>query len=434
MNEPVQTLKAADSEALSLCQQNALVALKGHENIFLTGSAGTGKSFLLQTFLRDTSGEKFPVLASTGAAAILIGGRTFHSFFGLGIMEGGLQATLERALKNKLVLKRIKKIQGIILDEVSMIPGEAFNAAESIARLGRGKGLPWGGLKIIAVGDFAQLPPVSRNPGFRDWAFLSEAWRKSNFKKSVLREIMRTTDQAFASILADVRVGNLSPQVERFLNRRMILDSDTGYSGALLFSRKFEVDKINKQKLDELSGPVKSFETEYVGPEPSVRSLKVNAPIPEKIELKKKALVMIRQNDPRGRWVNGSLGHVQDINSQEIGIQLLDKSFVEVPRTRFSLHDAEGNEIAAATNFPIHLAYAVTIHKAQGATLDKAIVDLRNLWEPGQAYVAMSRVRRPEDLWVAGWTPQSFKADPLVLELNGDMALVNSAVDVESEW
>lgn len=147
----------------SPCQQKALNFLEtSADNIFLTGRAGTGKSYLVRYFLKDRDPKTFPVVASTGAAAIVVGGRTFHSFFGLGIMEGGIEKTIERATKDRRVVKRLQKIGGFVLDEVSMIPGPALRAAEIICRIARKKHLPWGGARVIAVGDFAQLPPVTR--------------------------------------------------------------------------------------------------------------------------------------------------------------------------------------------------------------------------------------------------------------------------------
>ena len=157
-----------------------------------------------------------------------------------------------------------------------------------------------------------------------------------------------------------------------------------------------------------------TFETEYKGGDMYQKALRQNAPIPEKLNLKREAFVMLRQNDPAGRWVNGSLGYIKSLREDEMEIKLLNGRNVCVPKSRFNMFDADGNEVASALNFPVNLAYAVTIHKAQGATLDKSVVDLRNLWEPGQAYVALSRVRNMADVHVAAWSPGSFKTDPEV--------------------
>jgi len=396
-------------------QQEALRLLNGDENVFVTGGAGTGKSYLLRKFLQGTDPLKIPVLASTGAAAVLIGGRTFHSFFGLGILEGGVEATIERASKDRRVARRLKKAAGFVLDEVSMIPGVALDAAERIASLARGDPRPWGGLKVIAVGDFAQLPPVTRDSRHRDWAFLSAAWKRSAFRSIHLKEMMRAgEDPDFCEILSDVRIGVVSERVRNLLDWRTAHEGDEDFQGSILYARKVDVDRINQHKLSQLEGELKTFETEFSGDARAIKSLENNLPVPKILELKPGAFVMLRQNDPQGRWVNGSLGHIKRLSSKDIEIRLASGRNIEIERSKFSMLDAEGNEIASARNFPLSLAYAVTIHKAQGATLDRMIVSLKNLWEPGQAYVALSRVRSSQGLSIDGWDAGSIFADPEV--------------------
>ncbi len=396
-------------------QRHAFAIMHSEDNIFVTGGAGTGKSHLLRQFLSGTDSQKLPVLASTGAAAVLIGGRTFHSSFGLGIMEGGLEATVERASKDRRVARRLKKASSFVLDEVSMIPGSALQAAEQIASRVRQDARPWGGLQAIAVGDFAQLPPISRHSSVRDWAFLNDSWERSNFRCVQLTEIMRSSsDAAFCEVLADVRQGRVSDRVRHLLDWRSALPTDDMPEASVLYARKVDVDRINLAKLAELKGEPRVFETEFSGDEQALKSLRNNLPVPLSLELKKGAFVMFRQNDPQGRWVNGSLGNVSYIGDNAIEVKLSSGRVVETEKAKFSMMDAEGNEVASARNFPLTLAYAITIHKAQGATLDRAIVSLRALWEPGQAYVALSRVKSSEGLIVDGWDERSIFADPAV--------------------
>ncbi|MEO5666575.1 MAG: RRM3/PIF1 helicase-like protein, partial [Bdellovibrionota bacterium] len=327
------------------------------------------------------------------------------------------------ATKDRRVARRLKKAVGFVLDEVSMIPGVALDAAEKIARGARGDPRAWGGLKVIAVGDFAQLPPVTRETSRRDWAFLSDAWIRSDFRAIHLKEMMRAAeDPDFCEILADVRVGIVSERVKNLLNWRMAVEGDEDFEGSVLYARKIDVDRINQRKLAELEGDAKIFETDFTGDECAVKSLTNNLPIPATLVLKTGAFVMLRQNDPQGRWVNGSLGHVKHFGKKEIEIRLANGRTVEIEKSKFSLMDAEGNESASARNYPLSLAYAVTIHKAQGATLDKMIVSLRNLWEPGQAYVALSRVRSSNGLSIDGWDERSIFADPQVTAFHAKIA------------
>ena len=398
-------------------QEAALSLLNGEENIFLTGAAGTGKSFLLKHFMRESGDDEFPILASTGAAAILVGGRTFHSFFGLGIFEGGISATIERAVQNKRLAKRIKETEGFIIDEVSMLSGPTLRAAESISRRIRECDEPWGGMRVIAVGDFAQLPPVNPFSQTKEWAFLDEVWEQSQFKHVALNEIMRTSGDKFLKVLNSIRDGRVTSEVTTFLNARAT-DLPEIFDGTRLFARKDNVDRYNFQHLEQLEGETRSFETIYSGKAREIENFKKHAPIPDVIHLKEGALVMLRQNDPERRWVNGSLGHIVEMDDEKLGITLLKGREIQLEKADFTLLDADGTPVVTARNFPISLAWAVTIHKAQGSTLDKIWVDIRRLWEPGQAYVALSRVTDPDGLWIEGWDARSIFTDPAVREFH----------------
>lgn len=401
---------------LTDCQRRAEEALLGSANVFLTGGAGSGKSFLIRYFLRDRDLRTFPVLASTGAAAVLIGGRTFHSFFGLGIMEGGVEATVEKAARNRQVVRRLKKISGFVVDEVSMLSGETIRAAEIIARRVRDSELPWGGLRVVAVGDFAQLPPVERaGNSTRGWAFLDPTWVWSGFETCFLRTQTRCLDSEYMRILAQVRAGNVSVDVKEYLNAKTVIAPDS-FDGTRLFPRRDETEKFNLKKLSALAGTAHCFATIYSGETRALESLKKYAPIAESITLKEGALVMLRQNDPQQRWVNGSQGIIEKIQPHRLQITLLNGRRIEIEKSTFSLLDAEGDVVAAAINFPVSLAWASTIHKSQGSTLEKMSVNLSQLWEPGQAYVALSRLTRGADLMIEKWETRSIRVDPAVVD------------------
>jgi ATP-dependent DNA helicase PIF1 len=420
---------------LTPCQAKADAALRGTANIFLTGGAGSGKSFLVRHFLRSQNLKEFPVLASTGAAAVLIGGRTFHSFFGLGIMEGGVEATIEKSSKNRQVVRRLKKIKGFIVDEVSMLSGPTLRAAEVICRRVRDSELPWGGLRVIAVGDFAQLPPIERGGGQkRGWGFLDPVWDWSGFETHFMRTQTRCKDEDYMKILAEVREGRVTAEVKAYLDSK-ITEPSPDFEGTRLFPRRDETERFNLSKLDSLDGQAIRFETVYSGDARSVESLKKYSPLPDALFLKLGALVMLRQNDPQGRWVNGTTGHITKISNNELKIELLNGRPIEIEKASFSLLDAEGNITAAATNFPVSLAWASTIHKSQGATLDKMMVNLSNLWEPGQAYVALSRLTQGSDLTIEKWDARSIRVDPEVVKFyreNSETKPVTGAVGTQA--
>jgi ATP-dependent exoDNAse (exonuclease V) alpha subunit len=178
-----------------------------------------------------------------------------------------------------------------------------------------------------------------------------------------------------------------------------------------LYPRRNQAEAYNLERLSQVSGQEFTVATTYTGAKHFIETLKRTAPIAEEISFKIGAVVMLRQNDPLMRWVNGSIGTIQDFESDKLTIELKSGSVVQVEAADFSMVDADGDIVAVATNFPINLAYAATIHKAQGATLDTMVVDLKSLWEPGHTYVALSRVRRGDDLFISRWDEQSIRVD-----------------------
>ena len=399
---------------LSVEQSAALDLLRSGENIFLTGGAGSGKSFLIRQYMKEIDSKELPILASTGAAAVLLGGRTFHSFFGLGIMDGGPDAAYERASRDNKLMSRLSKVEGVIIDEISMIPGQALMIAEALAQKARGSKLPWGGLRIIAVGDFAQLPPVTRS-GPRDWCFANQVWTASGFQTVVLSHNQRVSDNLFLDVLHDIRHGLSTPRVRDFLNDH-IQPHDQDHPGTRLFPRKINAEKFNELKLSELDEEEVKIDTIYFGSERHIEILMKSAPVPLKLVLKLGCRVMFLQNDPQRRWVNGTRGVVTDIADDKIMVKKTNGREVQVDKSSFALQDAEGNVMASAIQFPLTLAYATTIHKSQGATLDDLWCDLSHLWEPGHAYVALSRLRDASGLHLIGWNPRSIIVDPKVLD------------------
>lgn len=400
---------------LTRCQSKALHLLEGGTNVFLTGAAGTGKSFLLQQFLRGKDWDTHPVLASTGSAAMLINGRTFHSFFGLGIMEGGKDATVTRVLRNGRIHSRLRKAQCVIIDEVSMLSGEMLATAEEIARNVREDSRLWGGLRIIAVGDFAQLPPIQASGQAVDWGFLHPIWQQSQFAPAYLETAVRTNDSTLLSVLNDIREGNISQSVRDFLHSRTV-QPETIFEGTRLFPHRASADRYNLQKLDTLDGRMHTFPTRYEGSGSYVDQLKRQCPIPEELRIKIGALVMLRKNDTGYpyQYVNGTLGTVTHIAQDYLTLHLLNGKNIDIHPDTFSLIDGSGAEKAFAHNFPITLAWATTIHKAQGSSIDSLMISLTRLWESGHAYVALSRARSEEGLYIEQWDEKSIFIDPLV--------------------
>lgn len=414
---------------LSSDQSDALFHLASHSNVFLTGAAGSGKSYLIKYFQKQLQ-NPLPILASTGAAAVIVGGCTFHSFFSLGIMKGGLEKTIERALKDRRLIRRLKRTPAIIIDEISMIDPEAFYAAEQICRFALDPELPFGGMRVIAVGDFFQLPPVQKN-GHKFWLFQTRTWAQMDFKVIHLKEIMRTQDLEFIKALNFVRHGECNSYVDEFFSPKS-LDDVKNFEGTVLFGHRQKVDEFNQQKLDLIPGSVFTYNTEVSIKRKSTlteeRVLQMS-PLPESLQLKKGALVMIRKNHPDGLYVNGTLANVKDLTSESVTVKTFDEQVFSFAKDEFEILNADGELSATIKNLPLSLAWASTIHKAQGASIDKVCVDLSGFWERGQAYVALSRARSGAGLYVNNWDPRYIKTDPRVIKYYLDLDTITETAD-----
>lgn len=413
LNESI--LSKEQKLAFELCQSG--------ENIFLTGGAGSGKSFVIKEFMRNIDPKQMPILASTGAAAVLLGGRTFHSFFGLGIMEGGPQATFNRVINDSKTMKRLKQVEGVIIDEISMIPGDALSVAENLTQAARDSSLPWGGMRIIAVGDFGQLPPVTRFGQKRDWAFLTEAWRKTDFQNCALHFNQRIQDNQFLKVLEDVRDGKVSDIVQNFLEEHT-QDHDEDHPGTRLFPRRDLSENYNQKKLLEINEEEYVVDSIYLGEQRYIDILTKSAPVPAQLKLKVGCRILFLKNDPQKKYVNGTRGALVHYESDHLIVRKDNGREIKVEKMSFALLDADGNVKASVIQYPINLAYATTIHKSQGATLDELWCDLGSLWEPGHAYVALSRLREPSGLHIVRWSAKSIIVDPAVQKFYQNLPLI----------
>lgn len=408
---------------LNSSQAAAMEKLRGGHNVFLTGAAGTGKSHVVRTY-NEESGREPVVLATTGMAAIILNGRTFHSFFSLWDFNSPFETMIQSAMKNGKMKQRVIAADEIIIDEVSMLDERTMKAGERIARMVRESTLPWGGIRVIAVGDFAQLPPV--DPGRKagmpvDWVFDTQVWHESGFETAELTEIMRTGDAHFMEILNKVRRGVVDDDVYSFLEtRRKTEQQAETIDGTRIFGRTAEVAAYNAKRMAEIDAPLETYEAHVdvhtmFDQDKARRKLLSLMPVEELLELKPGALVMIRKNNLAQGYANGSLGHYKSGTAYTLEVELLDGGdVVLIDRMDYTLKDGDGKVQATASQFPVSLAWATTIHKAQGATLDCVIADLSRLWDSGQAYVAMSRTKTAEGLHVLNFTRDSVIVDDRV--------------------
>ena len=376
------------------------------KNVFLTGQAGTGKSHSTKRQLRrrpDTA-----VTASTGIAALNIGGMTIHRWAGilLGPVRGQSFADFhERLCRDprpslKAAFNRVRKAKRLVIDEISMLPGRTLSYLDYHCRLLRECDRPFGGIQVICTGDALQLPPVRiRNDEPYDWFFDSRAWVEGEFQKIELRQIMRQGDPQFAEALSNFRRGWIDVGVERLLRPRVAVFPAREITR--LFTHNSMVDRWNDYCLGELPGPESVREAQTWGPPSQIEFLEKNLLTPKVLRLKPGARVMFTVNQPDAGYVNGQIGEVVVVGLTTVVVQSAGRAIEVAPyRWRYDPNEKAG---AWFEQLPLRLAYALTIHKSQGLTLDSAFIDVRAAREPGQSYTALSRVRELSGLFLKDW-------------------------------
>ncbi|GFX94273.1 ATP-dependent DNA helicase PIF1 [Trichonephila clavipes] len=412
---------------LTMEQKRVMSAVLTGRNVFFTGSAGTGKSFLLKRILGALAPENTFATASTGVAACQIGGITLHAFAGIGPGTASLQQCIEQALQKGK--SSWKQCQHLIVDEISMVDGEFFEKLEKIARIVRRNDKPFGGIQLILSGDFLQLPPVSKKGENRLFCFQSEAWRNSIDVNIELCMVKRQNDKNFINILHDVRRGRCSKDVIQKLKatHKHQIDKD-GILATKLSTHKDDVDIINNSHLEHLPGQLQVFRAVDSCPE-LARFMNNHCHVVEKIELKVGAQVMLTKNlDLQRGLVNGSRGVITgfDVGKEKLPIVKFVCGIEQAVNYEKWTVRAPSGIVLMRKMLPLQLAWAMSIHKSQGMTLDCVEVSLGRVFECGQAYVALSRARSLEGLRVLDIEPSSIRADPKVLKFYSQLYYENS--------
>ena len=376
------------------------------ENTFLTGPAGSGKSHNVRDYLKrhpDTN-----VVASTGVAALNVGGMTVHRWAGmlLGPAKGqSSERFFEQLARDpkpsvRVAFNRVRRCKRLVIDEISMLSGSAFDYLDFHCRKIREDKRPFGGIQVIGTGDFLQLPPVRINPTQSyDWAFDSAAWSAARFQTVELRRIMRQDEPDFVAALAKFRRGEIDGDTERLLRPR--ITTFPARDITRLFTHNSMVDRWNDFCLGELTGPESVREAETWGPQHQIDFLEKNLLTPKVLRLKPGAKVMFTVNRPDDGFFNGQTGEVVSIGLTTV-VVFTEGRELEVSPYRWR-YDSNDPGTAWFEQLPLRLANALTIHKAQGLTLDSAFIDIRAAREPGQAYVALSRVRTLAGLHLKDW-------------------------------
>eukprot|EP01083_Nonionella_stella_P235450 827909_1 len=429
---------------LSESQKQIVDVIKSGKNVFVTGCAGTGKSVLIRHLANTLPKSGTHITAATGLAAMLLSGTTVHSWAGIGLGKAGCLTLVRKIMGKRNLRQRWVLAKILIIDEVSMISGALFDLLEEIARRVRKRQIPFGGIQLVLCGDFLQLPPVKANK----MTFEAKSWGRCISPSSMfeLTEVFRQRDSDFVSMLSKVRRGVLTDEIRRAFEETAT--NELSENTTQLFSHRRTVERLNMAELAKLPGQSLVFDAQDsskfpLNPEELGKMLQ-QCRAPKRLQLKVGAqVILVKTIDSELGLVNGLRGTVIgfesrtehqikkypgiDTSTQRPGEEKLpvvkftrpgatrEPLTVLIERDSWEIMDGDGRPKASREQLPIDLAWAMTIHKCQGMTLDEAVMDLKSIWESGQFYVAVSRIRSLAGLKIIGFKPSCVKANLKVI-------------------
>lgn len=414
-------LEKSDFFVLSQKQKDVVNHFKSGRNLFVTGGAGSGKSHLLSFFKKHYGEFGFEVTATTGIAAVNVGGSTIHSWSGIGLANIPPAQIVANLLSPKMsrVRKRIRKAKTLAIDEVSMMSAEVLEILNYVFCAVRDNELPMGGIQILFFGDFLQLPPINRD-GKAGFCFNSEIWKSLNLETVLLNDSFRQHDDPqFIKILNNLRFGIIDEDDREQLMLRTTIKDESKIKPTILTTHNAKVEKINEEHLRSIGGEEVIYEAKYFGSPDRIEFLKKNCMASKALKLKVGAQVMMIKNTyQKDGIINGSLGIIKDFSSKksfpivefENGVVLT----ISQEEWLIEKYDEEKQEMiieAGANQIPLILAWAITIHKSQGLTLDKISCDLQNAFSHGQVYVALSRARSLSGVFIESINFNSITSD-----------------------
>ena len=409
----------ANRHGAKMDQELALAILLSGRSALLTGAAGTGKTYLLNTFITQARkrGKKVSVTATTGLAATHLGGNTIHSWSGIGVSDHLPNNFFERLSKTRRDV--ISKTDVLIIDEISMLHDFRLDMIDKVLRTVRENDRPFGGIQLVMSGDFFQLPPVNR-PNEQGGGFVvySDAWQELQPAVLYLERQYRQNDDRLLEILTALRTGDVRrSHVEALLARTEIEPPDGDITE--LHTVNVDVDDINIQKLAELPGEERSYQQTTTGSKIYVENLQRSVLAPENLVIKLGALVMAVKNSPQKLYANGSIGTVVNFEplTEYPVVEFRDGRRVTMVPDVWELRDGERKR-ASISQVPLRLAWAITVHKSQGMTLDAAKIDLRKAFVEGMGYVALSRVRDLDNLYLYGINRRALEVSPDALAID----------------
>jgi len=378
-------------------QKDALKILKAGKNVYLTGAAGSGKTYALNEYISylKNRGVRAAVTASTGIA-------------------------IEYLISKEHLYKRFEKTKVLVIDEVSMLSSRLFDAVERVCRAMKRSEEPFGGMQMVLSGDFFQLPPIAREGGGAEFIHSSEVWEKMDIRVCYLDEQFRHKDSSLEKILNEMRSGTILPASKNKLMeiREKNSASPRLVSATRLYTHNVDVDAENERELEKLEGKARVYEMSSSGKTHIVEALKKGVLAPENLRLKKKAAVMFVKNSFDEGYVNGTLGIVEDFDNNGLPIvRTFSGQKIYVTPAEWTVEE-DGKVLAKVEQLPLRLAWAITVHKSQGMSLDSAEIDLSKAFVPGQGYVALSRLRDFAGLSLRGLNDMALMMHPRAMEVD----------------
>ncbi len=421
-------------------QDIALKILQTGANVFLTGEPGSGKTHTINAYVRwlRDHGIEPAITASTGIAATHVGGMTIHAWTGIGIKRHLTEYDIDEIMSRERLVKRAAASSVLIIDEISMIDARTLSMAEQAIRALKRSQKPWGGMQVVFVGDFYQLPPVSTKENVIEapetetisfdgepippkpmktsatsFSYTSPAWAAANPIVCYLSEQHRQEDAPFLGLLTAIRRGTVTDEHHNLLSSRQSDIDDLPDHAARLYAHNANVDRENGERLTALDTSSHTYGMVSKGSPHIIDALKRGCLSPEVLTLKVGARVMFTKNALDGSYANGTLGEVVELKDIGPVVQTNSGRTILAQPAEWSVSDG-GKVLARIAQVPLRLAWAVTVHKSQGMTLDSAAVDLSSAFEYGQGYVALSRVRELSGLYLLGYNERALQVHPEV--------------------
>lgn len=398
-----------------MIQAAALDYMQKGYNIFLTGAPGSGKSYVIESFVKTARrhGKTVALTATTGIAASLLAGITIHSWTGIGIGRVLDKQFLENLLENRILTDRLNEADILIIDEISMLDGPTLDGLDQLLKLARSNSQAFGGIQVILSGDFFQLPPISQ--GLPVYAFQSEAWENLGLKVCYLTDQYRQRTDELSEILTALREKRFERRhLDLLTDRQGIEHQDT----TMLLTHNKEVDEINETRLSQIKAKEHIFEMVFSGDNNQAIKLAKTVLAPSLLKLKVGASIMFVANDFSQGFANGTQGKIVGFKTGLPIVEVEGKGRKIKVEAHSWKHVIDNKILAEITQLPLRLAWAITIHKSQGMSLDEADIDLRRSFTYGMGYVALSRLRSYQGLYLRGINSRSLQLDSKIYDLD----------------